>query len=101
MDFISLVAGFALGILKPSWVPLIAPFRNLFIHGVKSNRRSADFCNFGAGYCGSGSFKQVGKMGIRAFIYFDAATIVALGVGLFIVNLLKPGPGVKCWLRSA
>src|SRR5439155_22155168 len=43
---------------------------------------------------GAGHFKVVGRMGLRAIIYFEIVTTIALVVGLVAVNLLRPGAGV-------
>jgi len=92
--FISLICGFAMGIFTPSLVPTIAPFRNLFIHGVKSIIAPLIFGTLVTGIAGAGSFKQLGKMGIRAFLYFEIMTTIALAVGLFVVNFFRPGDGL-------
>jgi proton glutamate symport protein len=91
---ISLVLGFAMGIWAPGWVPWIAPFRTLFIHGVKSIIAPLIFSTLVTGIAGAGSFKVLGKMGLRAFIYFELATTIALAVGIFVVNFFRPGDGL-------
>ncbi|MFZ9595118.1 MAG: dicarboxylate/amino acid:cation symporter [Bdellovibrionia bacterium] len=93
--FISLIAGFALGVFAPSWVSVIAPFRTLFIHGIKSLIAPLIFSTLVTGIAGTGSFKQLGRMGLRAFIYFEVATTLALACGLFVVNWLRPGDGLS------
>ena len=47
-----------------------------------------------AGIAGAGHFKDVGRMGVRAIIYFEVVTTLALFIGLAAVNILKPGVGV-------
>lgn len=83
-----------MGIFAPSLVPIIAPFRVLFIHGVKSIIAPLIFATLVTGIAGAGSFKQLGKMGFRAFLYFEIVTTIALAVGLFVVNLFRPGDGL-------
>src|SRR5947209_5597298 len=92
--FIGLVGGFLLGAFAPGWVGLIKPFRGLFLNGVRCIIAPLIFATLVTGIAGAGSFKQLGKMGVRALIYFELATTVALGVGLLVVNVLKPGAGV-------
>jgi proton glutamate symport protein len=93
--FISLIGGFALGIFAPQLVPAIAPFRNLFIHGVKCIIAPLIFATLVTGIAGAGSFKALGKMGLKAFLYFEIVTVIALAVGLFVVNVFRPGDGLK------
>src|SRR6478609_8792212 len=91
--FIALFLGFAIGAWAPGLVPLLKPFRGLFLNGIKCIIAPLIIATIISGIAGAGSFKQLGLMGVRAFIYFEAATTLALVVGLLAVNLLKPGAG--------
>jgi proton glutamate symport protein len=53
------------------------------------------FATLVAGIAGAGHFKVVGRMGLRALIYFEVVTTLALIIGLAAVNLTKPGVGVN------
>ena len=92
--FIGLVGGFLLGVYAPQYVPVIRPFRDLFLSGVKCIIAPLIFSTIVTGIAGAGSFKQLGLMGARALIYFEVVTTLALGVGLAAVNLLQPGAGL-------
>ncbi len=92
--FIALIGGFTWGIVSPETVGLIKPFRGLFLNGIKSIIAPLIISTLITGIAGSGSFKELGLMGIRAFIYFEVATTAALGVGLGAVNLFRPGDGI-------
>ena len=92
---ISLVLGFlpsAPG--TPELVPSSKPFRGLFLNGIKCIIAPLILATIVSGIAGAGSFQQLGVMGVRAFIYFEAATTLALVVGLAAVNILRPGDGV-------
>ncbi len=93
--FASLFFGFALGAFAPSLVPFIKPFQTLFLHGIKSAIAPLIFATVVTGIGSAGSFKQLGLMGLRAFIYFEVVTTLALIVGLFVVNFLQPGVGIQ------
>ncbi len=93
--FIALVAGFFVGVFFPGIVPAIKPFRGLFLNGVKCIIAPLIFATIVTGIAGAGSFKQLGTMGIRSLVYFEVVTTLALVVGLFAVNLLKPGAGLS------
>src|SRR3954447_6163803 len=89
--FIALVAGFLIGAFFPALVPWIRPFRGLFLNGVKCIIAPLIFSTIVTGVAGAGSFRQLGVMGLRAFLYFEAVTTLALVVGLLVVNFAQPG----------
>src|SRR5271170_509560 len=93
--FVGLVIGFGLGAFAPAVVPYIKPFRGLFLQGIKCIVAPLIFATIVTGVAGAGSFKQLGLMGVRAMIYFEIVTTLALAVGLVAVNLLQPGAGVS------
>lgn len=92
--FLGLFVGIILGIVAPTWVPIVKPFQGLFLHGVKCAIAPLIFSTIVTGIASAGSFKQLGVMGLRTFVYFEVITTLALGVGLLVVNVMKPGVGV-------
>ncbi len=42
-----------------------------------------------------GDMKKVGRVGGKALLYFEIVTTLAIAIGLFVANILKPGVGVK------
>lgn len=93
--FIALALGFCAGVWAPGLVPVLKPFRGLFLNGVKCIIAPLIISTIVSGIAGAGSFKQLGMMGVRAFVYFEVATTLALVVGLAVVNILKPGAGIQ------
>lgn len=93
--FIALAAGFAIGAWAPGLAPALQPFKGLFLNGVKLIIAPLIISTIISGIAGAGSFKQLGWMGAKAFIYFEVATTAALFVGLGVVNWLRPGDGVQ------
>jgi proton glutamate symport protein len=93
--FIALIAGVLIGFYLPGWVEYIKPFRGLFLNGVKCIVAPLIFATIVTGVASAGSFKQLGLMGVRAFVYFEVVTTLALVVGLVMVNWLKPGAGLS------
>jgi proton glutamate symport protein len=69
------------------------PFSTIFLNLIKMLIAPLIFATLVAGIAGAGHFKAVGRMGLRAIIYFEAVTTVALLIGLVAVNVLKPGVG--------
>ncbi len=93
--FIALVAGFLIGVFAPGAVPALKPFRGLFLNGIKCIIAPLIIATIVSGIAGAGSFKQLGTMGVRAFLYFEFATTLALVVGLLAVNIFRPGDGIN------
>jgi proton glutamate symport protein len=92
--FIALGLGLLIGEFAPQIVPFIKPFRTLFLNGIKCIIAPLIFASIVVGINSAGSAKDLGKTGLRAIIYFELATTVALVVGLVMVNLLRPGDGI-------
>ncbi|MBE3033026.1 MAG: cation:dicarboxylase symporter family transporter, partial [Actinobacteria bacterium] len=96
--FIGLVLGIIAGALVSHYNPAAAnyfkPFADLFLRLIKMIIAPLLFATLVAGIAGAGHFKQVGRMGLRAIIYFEVVTTFALVIGLLAVNIIKPGVGV-------
>jgi proton glutamate symport protein len=96
--FIGLAIGIAIGAVinntDPSWVAYVRPFSQLFLRLIKMIIAPLIFATLVAGIAGAGHFKVVGRMGLRAIIYFEVVTTIALVIGLVAVNLARPGDGV-------
>lgn len=72
----------------------IRPFSTIFLNLIKMIIAPLLFATLVAGIAGAGHVRAVGRMGLRAVIYFEIVTTVALLIGLVMVNLLRPGDGV-------
>ena len=96
--FLGLGIGIAIGLYlhshQPTWVANFKPFSAIFLNLIKMIIAPLIFTTLVAGIAGAGHFKVVGRMGLRAIIYFEIATTIALVIGLLAVNILKPGVGV-------
>jgi len=97
--FIGLGLGVLLGwfvnVYHPDWVVNIRPFSQIFLRMIKMVIAPLIFATLVAGIAGAGHFKQVGRMGLKAIIYFEIVTTIALVIGLVAVNLVKPGVGLQ------
>jgi proton glutamate symport protein len=97
--FIGLVLGIVVGALveayHPTWAVYFRPFSQLFLRLIKMVIAPLIFSTLVAGIAGAGHFKVVGRMGLRALIYFECVTTLALVIGLLAVNITKPGVGVN------
>jgi proton glutamate symport protein len=96
--FIGLAIGIAAGYLVSAYNPAAAvyfrPFSQLFLRMIKMIIAPLIFATLVAGIAGAGHVKVVGRMGLRAIIYFEIVTTLALIIGLVAVNITRPGVGV-------
>ena len=97
--FIGLVLGIIVGAIidatNPAHAAYFRPFSQLFLRLIKMVIAPLIFATLVAGIAGAGHFKVVGRMGLRALIYFEVVTTLALVIGLLAVNVMRPGVGVN------
>ena len=103
--FIGLAVGIAVGAFVDYYNPAAAiyfrPFSQIFLRLIKMVIAPLLFATLVAGIAGAGHFKVVGRMGLRALIYFEVVTTIALAIGLIAVNITKPGVGVNLPMGQA
>jgi len=91
-----MLLGVALGaafpdIGKAAWMAAIA---GVFLRLIKSIIAPLIFGTLVYGIAGTGSVKTMGRIGLKAIVYFEVLTTIALVLGLFAVNLVRPGEGM-------
>src|SRR5437588_2015293 len=91
---IGLVVGGVIGWLRPDWGNAVYFLRDIFLNLIKSIIAPLVFSTIVVGIAGAGALRKVGRMGIKALIYFEIVTTAALFIGLAVVNFTKPGVGV-------
>ena len=74
---------------------MVKPLGDGFIKLIRMVVAPIIFTTVVVGIAGVGSFKRVGRVGLKAFIYFEIATTLALIIGWFVVKWLQPGVGVN------
>ena len=92
--FIALVVGVLLGVFFPEFSRNLAPVSNIFLRLIKSIVGPLLFGTLVYGIASAGELKTMGRIALKAIVYFELATTLALLIGLFMVNLMKPGLGV-------
>lgn len=92
--FIGMAAGIALGVLAPGVASQLTPLSNIFLRLIKSIIAPLLFGTLVAGIASTGSVKTMGRIGLKAIIYFEIVTTAALFLGLAAVNLVRPGDGM-------
>jgi proton glutamate symport protein len=89
-----LLVGVVLGYLMPGAGVSLKPLADLFLRLIKMVIAPLLFSTLVAGIAGTGDVKAMGRIGLKAIIYFEIATTIALFLGLALVNVFKPGAGL-------
>src|ERR1700733_6918374 len=76
---------------KAEWMSAIA---NVFLRLIKSIIAPLIFGTLVYGIASTGSVKNMGRIGLKAIIYFEVLTTLALFLGMGAVNLVRPGEGM-------
>lgn len=92
--FVGMAAGIVLGVLTPGFAQGLAPVSNIFLRLIKSIIAPLLFGTLVYGIAGTGSMKAMGRIGLKAIIYFEIVTTIALFLGLGAVNVVRPGEGM-------
>ncbi len=92
---IGLVVGAILGWAKPQWGLNVFFLRDIFLNLIKSVIAPLVFSSIVVGIASEADLKKVGRMGIKALLYFEIITTLALFIGLGVVNIVRPGVGVR------
>ncbi len=92
--FLGMTIGLFVGWMWPDAAVTLKPLSTIFIRLIKSIIAPLIFATLVIGIAGHGNLKQVGRMGIKALVYFEIVTTLALVIGLVAVNLTQPGVGV-------
>jgi len=92
--FLGMAAGIVLGVAAPHFATRLSLLSVIFLRLIKSIIAPLLFATLVYGIAGTGSPKQMGRIGLKAIIYFEIVTTIALFLGLAAVNLVRPGEGI-------
>ena len=90
---VAIVAGIVVGWLWPAFGADLKPVADAFIKLIKMLIAPIIFCTVVVGIAHVGDLKSVGRIGVKALIYFEVVSTFALMFGLLIGNIVKPGNG--------
>jgi aerobic C4-dicarboxylate transport protein len=96
----AIVFGVLLGYFYPQLGEQMKPLGDGFIKLIKMLIAPIIFCTVVHGIASMEDMKKVGRVGLKALIYFEVVTTLALIVGLVVVNILQPGVGMNVDLRT-
>jgi Na+/H+-dicarboxylate symporter len=92
---VGMVVGVFLGWAAPAFGVALQPLSTLFLRAIKSIIVPLVFATLVVGISGHGDdLRKVGRLAVRAVVYFEVVTTLALVVSLVMVNALRPGVGV-------
>src|SRR4051812_1640578 len=92
--FIGLVLGVVVGYMWPGFGVAVKPLADAFLRMIKMIIAPLVFATLVVGIAGTGDLKAMGRIGVKAIVYFEAATTIALFLGLALVNVFQPGAGL-------
>ena len=92
---IAIVCGAALGYFEPNFAASLKPLGDVFVKAVKMLIAPIIFCTVVHGIASMKDMRKIGRVGLKALIYFEVVTSAALIIGLTLANLLHPGSGMN------
>jgi aerobic C4-dicarboxylate transport protein len=87
--------GIVLGWVAPETGAAMRPLGDGFIKLVRMMITPIIFCVVVVGIAKIGDLKAVGRIGVKALIYFEVISTLALIIGLVVVNVIRPGEGIN------
>ncbi len=92
---LAIVAGVVLGLVAPEVGVAMKPLADGFVKLIRMLIAPIIFTTVVVGIASLGNLTKAGKLGLKALAYFVTLTLLALAVGLLVVNFLRPGAGLN------
>jgi aerobic C4-dicarboxylate transport protein len=90
-----LLLGILLGVLTPDFAVELKVFSDAFLKLISMIVAPIVFCVVVHGIAGAGDLKKVGRVGVKALVYFEVMTTVALILGIVLAFIVGPGHGMN------
>ena len=90
---IAVLAGILLGYYAPDTAKSMRWLGDAFVALIKMVIAPVVFCTIVHGIASMGDLKKVGRVGLKALLYFEVVSTLALGVGILVGWLIEPGVG--------
>src|SRR5258706_2482951 len=95
--YIQVLIAIALGVIVGYFFPHLGtamkPLGDGFIQLIKMMIAPVIFCTVVHGIGSMGDLKKVGRVGIKTLVYFELVSTFALGIGLLVGEVVRPGKG--------
>src|SRR5947208_153760 len=92
---LAVIIGIVLGMVVPEFAAKLKPLGDAFIKLIKVLITPIVFCVVVLGTAGAGDLKKVGRVGVKAVIYFEVVTTIALFLGIALAYFFQPGVGMN------
>src|SRR5947209_10874605 len=92
---VALVLGVVIGVAWPDFAVSLKPLGDGFIKLIKMVIAPLVFGVVVHGIVGAGDLRKVGRVGVKAIIYFEVLTTVALALGVLLAYIVEPGVGMN------
>ena len=92
---LAVIIGIVLGMVVPEFAAKLKPLGDAFIKLIKVLITPIVFCVVVLGIAGAGDLKKVGRVGVKAVIYFEVVTTIALFLGIALAYFFQPGVGMN------
>jgi aerobic C4-dicarboxylate transport protein len=92
---LAMAIGILLGIFRPGLGARMQPLGDAFIKAIRMLIAPIIFCTVVHGIARMSDLARVGRVAIKAIVYFEVLTTIALVIGLVAVNILQPGKGMN------
>ena len=92
---VGILLGVVLGVVSPATAGKMEPLGIGFIKLIRMMIGPIIFFTVVVGIASIGDMRKLGRVGVKALLYFEVVTSVALAIGLVVVNLIQPGAGMN------
>jgi aerobic C4-dicarboxylate transport protein len=91
---VAIALGVLLGVLAPGTAKAMKPLGDTFVNLVRMVIAPIIFLTIVLGVAHTTDLKKVGRVGLKAFVYFEVVSTAALAIGLVVMNFVRPGEGI-------
>lgn len=92
---VGIIAGIILGYVNPKLGIELKPLGDLFIKLIRMLLAPIIFASVVVGIARMGNIREAGRVGLKAILYFEILSTLALVIGMVVINILKPGVGMN------
>ena len=92
---LAIVAGAVVGVVAPDFAVALKPLADGFVKLIRMLIAPIIFTTVVVGIASLGNLAEAGRLGLKALAYFITMTLIALAIGLVVINVVKPGVGLN------
>jgi len=93
--FIGLILGVVVGLVFGEKALIIEPVGTIFLRLITMIVVPLVLVSLMLGTASLGDIRKLGRIGIKTIVYFMITTMIAISIGLFLANIVKPGTGLN------